>query len=122
LCECKKHANPIKRETVQILHSRMLSVGAQKGIMVSTSSFQSGALEFANAHGIALVQVESGNFSYITNSISRRPPIPDDADDYVGFSETEINLTDIHYHVLKKKDCSFLDDYFEKSVCTVDAT
>ena len=30
------HKNPIKRETVQVLHQKLQSVGAQKGVLVST--------------------------------------------------------------------------------------
>jgi Restriction endonuclease len=31
LVEAKLHKNPIKRETVQVLHQKLQSVGAQKG-------------------------------------------------------------------------------------------
>lgn len=33
------------------------SLGAQKGILISTSNFQSGAIEYAKTHGIALIQM-----------------------------------------------------------------
>ena len=33
------------------------AIGAQKGIVVSTSNFQSGAIDYAKAHGIALIQM-----------------------------------------------------------------
>ncbi|MCH6258412.1 restriction endonuclease [Puniceicoccaceae bacterium K14] len=57
LIECKHHKSPIKRDVVQVLRDRMRSVGAQKGMIFSTAKFQSGALKYAKAHGIALVQV-----------------------------------------------------------------
>ncbi|GLC62603.1 hypothetical protein PLESTB_001918300 [Pleodorina starrii] len=55
LVEAKKHTHPIKREVSQILHQKVQSSGAQKGMIVSTVPFQRGALDFAKAHGIALV-------------------------------------------------------------------
>ena len=57
LVEAKKHKNAIKREVVQVLHSKVLSVGAQKGVVVSTAPFQRGAMEFAREHGIGLIRV-----------------------------------------------------------------
>lgn len=53
--ECKKHKNPIKREVVQVLHAKQQSLGAQKAMIFSTSKFQSGAIEYASEHGLALV-------------------------------------------------------------------
>ncbi|MGH7147819.1 MAG: restriction endonuclease [Nitrospiraceae bacterium] len=70
LVECKHYKNSVKREIVQSLHSKLLSVGAQKGMVFSTSGFQSGALEFAKAHGIATIQVAEGRTSYFTKSLS----------------------------------------------------
>lgn len=68
LIECKRHATPIKREAVQTLWAKMQSVGAQKGIVFATSGFQSGAIEFANAHGVALVTIADGRSSYLTRA------------------------------------------------------
>ena len=65
LVECKRYKNPVPREKVQALHSKMQAVGAQKGIMFSTSGFQSGAVEFATAHGIALVHLQDGRTYYL---------------------------------------------------------
>ena len=69
--EAKRHSYPIKREAVQALHSKLESVGAQKGVLVSTAPFQNGALEFALVHGIALVKVTEGRFTYETKSSAR---------------------------------------------------
>ncbi len=65
ICEAKKHNHPIKRELVQTLHAKVRSLGAQKGALFATSSFQRGAIEYAKAHGIALVHVTEGRFTYI---------------------------------------------------------
>jgi hypothetical protein len=69
LAEAKRHKNPIKRELVASLHSKLLSVGAQKAALFSTAPFQSGAVSFAKTHGIALVKVTEGRFTYETRSI-----------------------------------------------------
>lgn len=85
IVECKKHKNPIKREVVQTLRDKQQSVGAQKAMVVSTSAFQSGAIEYASSHNIALVQIMSGQTVYIQNSLS--PPelcTPEDAENFVG--------------------------------------
>ncbi len=75
IVEAKRHKNPIKRELVQVLHSKMQSVGAHKGVMFSTSGFQRGAVDFAKTHGIALVSVTEGRFMYETKSAERRPAL-----------------------------------------------
>lgn len=75
LIEGKRHKNPIKRELVQVLHSKLQSVGAHKAVMVSTAPYQSGALEFALTHGIALVTVTEGRFTYETKSVDNRPSL-----------------------------------------------
>lgn len=66
--EAKRHSNPIKRELVQALLSKVQSIGAQKGVMFSTSHFQRGAITFAMAHGIALVSVTEGRFTFETKA------------------------------------------------------
>jgi hypothetical protein len=66
LVEAKRHKNPIKRELVQVLHQKIQSTGAHKGVMFSTSPYQAGALDFARAHGIALVTVIEGRSLYET--------------------------------------------------------
>jgi len=61
--EAKRHKHPIKRETVQTLHSKIRSVGAHKGVVVSTAPFQQGALVFASVHNIALVTITEGRWT-----------------------------------------------------------
>ncbi len=68
LCECKHYKSSVKRGKVAELHRKLESIGAQKAILISTSKFQSGAVEYANAHGIALIYVENYNFEYISHS------------------------------------------------------
>jgi len=86
IVECKKHKNPIKREVVQTLRDKQQSVGAQKAMVVSTSAFQSGAIEYASSHNIALVQIIGGQAVYIRNSLTRpEARVLEYAEDYVGF-------------------------------------
>lgn len=68
--EAKLHRNPIKRELVQVLCQKVHSVGAHKGVMVATSPYQSGAIGFAKAHGIALVTVMESRFVFATRNIA----------------------------------------------------
>ena len=57
LVECKQYNSPVKRERVELLYSRLQSTGAHKGILMTTAQFQSGALRFAEEHGITLIEV-----------------------------------------------------------------
>ncbi|MCK5136640.1 MAG: restriction endonuclease [Bacteroidales bacterium] len=69
LIECKRYSSPVKREAVQILHSKLSSLGAQKGVLVSTSGFQRGAIQYAKEHGIALLRIAAGRMTYETKNI-----------------------------------------------------
>jgi restriction system protein len=74
LVECKHHARAVERQDVQVLHSKMRSLGAQKAMLFSKSGFQSGALEYAASHSIALVEVATGASNWHTRS--EGPPTP----------------------------------------------
>jgi hypothetical protein len=85
LVEAKRHKNAIKRGLVQELHSKMQSVGAQKGVMFATADFQYGAIAFAATHGIALIRVTEGRFLYETRSaLDRTALTPEQARDQWG--------------------------------------
>src|SRR5215218_5571353 len=73
LVEAKRHKHPIKRELVQILYQKVQSVGAHKGAIISTAPYQSGAVEFAKVHGIALATVTEGRFTFETRAASQAP-------------------------------------------------
>jgi len=73
LVECKRYRKPVEREVVQVLYDRLRSVGAQKGILFSTSKFQSGALEYSVRHGIALIQLIDGDALIVGRSRDRLP-------------------------------------------------
>lgn len=77
LVECKRYSSAIKRETVQILKDKVESIGAQKGILVSASGFQKGAIQYAKLHGIALLRIIKGKMTYETRSLDKTNNIPD---------------------------------------------
>ena len=59
LVECKQYNSPVKRERVELLYSRLQSTGSHKGILMTTAQFQSGALRYAEQHGITLIEVRN---------------------------------------------------------------
>ena len=65
LIECKHHRRPVSRDVVALLVHKVQSSGSQKGVVVSTSGFQSGALEVADKHGVALLHLKAGGFARI---------------------------------------------------------
>lgn len=71
IVECKQYRSPVKRDMVVLLHSKLNSIGANKGILMSTSGFQSGAVEYAKEHGVALLQVIDKLVLTIQNSVSQ---------------------------------------------------
>jgi restriction system protein len=72
LVECKKHRNDIKRDVVQLLFDKIRAIGAHKGIIFATSSFQSGAYQFANEHGIALIRIIEGRLTFVTKGVEQK--------------------------------------------------
>lgn len=70
LVECKHHKNPIKRDVIMVLESKLRDTKAHKGMVFSTCAFQSGALDFAKVHGIATLQVADSGTAYCTKSFS----------------------------------------------------
>ena len=68
LVECKKHKRSIERKVVAELKQKIDSIGANKGIIISTSGFQEGAAKFAEKNGIALWQIIDGRVMHIKNS------------------------------------------------------
>ena len=71
LAECKKYNKSISRDKVEILYSRLQSLGMNKGILISTSGFQSGAIQFAKSHGIALIQVFNKSIDFCVMSANK---------------------------------------------------
>ena len=83
--EAKRLTHPIKRELVQVLHQKVQSVGAHKGVMFSTAPYQSGALDYAKVHGIALATVTEGRFTLETRGRDGGPALSrEEALDHYG--------------------------------------
>lgn len=76
LIECKKYRGAVEREQVQVLHGKVASLGAHKGMLFTTSGFQSGAIKYAQAHGVALVSIADGAATYHTRSAFPVKPPP----------------------------------------------
>lgn len=74
LIECKKQVRSVERDEVSGLYDKVKSLGAQKGILISTAGFQSGAVQYAKVHGIALWQICDNLIKHISNSIGYPPP------------------------------------------------
>ena len=105
LIECKRYKNPIERELVQILNDKLHSVGAQKAMLFSTSKFQSGAIEYASTHGIALVQLVNGESTYHTRAadgVRHKPPPWANIPKYVGWLLTTEDGKAIKYSSFAK--------------------
>ena len=73
IIECKHHTGNIKRTVVTDLCAKIQSIGAQKGIIISTSGFQKDAVTYAQIHGIALWQIVDTFIRHFTNSVRREP-------------------------------------------------
>ena len=96
IVECKKHNSTIKREVVQLLKDKLHSLGAQKGILFSTAKFQSGCIEYAEKHGLALVRIIDGKYTYEVKSLNKENIwYPPDLPKYIG--EYIYNLTEDGY-------------------------
>ena len=70
LVECKRYSRPVEREKVVLLSDKVRSVGANKGVLISTSGFQSGTVEYAKIHGISLIQIFDKHIMHIQASAS----------------------------------------------------
>lgn len=87
LCECKRYKSPVKQEVVLALESKLQSIGAHKGIILSTSKFQRGAIEYAQAHGIALIQMTDRGPEYFSHSSG---PFEEDPNDPFLYGERHL--------------------------------
>jgi restriction system protein len=77
LVECKHEGRKTERHDIQVLHQKVQSAGAHKGMVFSVAGFQSGALEFAKVHGIATVQFAEGSTTWHTRRDGPSLSLPD---------------------------------------------
>lgn len=76
LVECKHQRRPVERDEVIVLEGKLRDVGGHKGILFSTSGFQSGAITYAAARGIATVTVVAGQWLFETKAARPTPAPP----------------------------------------------
>lgn len=61
IIECKMYTHPVKRDALVALQDKVQEMGAQKGILVTTASFQRGAIQYAKNKGITLIRLKGAN-------------------------------------------------------------
>lgn len=102
ICECKQLKERVERKVVAELDAKLKSLGFHKGILLSTSGFQSGAIQYAKAHGIALIQVY--DHSCEPYSFSGGPDaVPDENDPFLYLHN--------HWPPYRAIDCTTEDDF-----------
>jgi restriction system protein len=76
LVECKRHADPVKRDDLLALESKLRDVGAHKAMIFSTAGFQRGAVDYARERGIATVTFIDGRLTYETKGVDAQSDPP----------------------------------------------
>lgn len=106
LVECKHQQNPVKRDVVQILHDRIRSTGAHKGMLFATTTFQSGAIAYATKHGIALVRMAEGASSWATRAAGppTTPPPWAKIPSYIGWRVCHTQDGNERIRIMSKQD------------------
>lgn len=118
LIECKKYKDKIKREVVQLLHQKIQAIGAHKGIVCSTSGFQSGALKYAKIHGIACIQVVLGETTFHTKSAGPQKLNYDPCEVWgipriCGYMQQFISKSCVNNSIVSKRDLKYIGKFLE---------
>jgi len=71
IVECKLRRDRIKRSDVQVLHTKLRSIGAQKAIFVTSTGFQRGAVEFASRYQISLALSNGSSLHFTMKTFMR---------------------------------------------------
>lgn len=101
LVECRRCSSSVKRDVIMILESKIRDSNAHKKIVISTSGFQSGAIEYAEMR-LLQSSTETCISSLSVGSGSSSPPPWIDLSEYVGWF-TSMNREDC-------KSFSLIDD------------
>lgn len=117
LVECKHYKGPIKREQIQALNDKIRSTGAHKGIFITTSYFQSGALKYGKEHGIALISIIDGKMRYEARSKDgiMNPIIPEWANCPPYCMAIQTHISDTSTSISYVEDIDGLLKYLVKS-------
>lgn len=113
LIECKMYKGPVSRDKVQILYDKLRAAGAQKGVLVTSSYFQKGALEYANLHGIALVQIIDGKLMYHVRSNNlENIEYPDFIQKFTAVALNNLGPSSVGVYTIDKSDylLNFIQD------------
>ena len=115
LVECKHQKSPIKRDVVQVLHNKVQATGAHKGMIFTTTTFQRGAIKYANIHGIALVRIAEGKTFYETKGLDRpvEPPPWANIPSYMGCFISLTNSGNIQYSTVSVRNPDALNDFLD---------
>ena len=113
LVECKNQTRPVERDEVMVLESKIRDVNAQKGMLFSTSGFQSGAIEFASAKHIATVSIVEGKWLYETRAAGparAEPPPWVHVDPFAGIRVTK-TPSGISCHTIELARLDAIDEW-----------
>lgn len=117
LIECKKYSSSVKRDVIMVLESKLQDSNAHKGMVFSTSGFQSGAIEYANKRGIATITVQHGHTNYHTKSAKQVSPIiPSwiDLPDFIGWFTSLTDENNHAYSLVENKRLKPLEEWYSK--------
>jgi len=120
LVECKHYKSSIQREKVQVLYDKIRACGAQKGVLVSSSNFQSGAITYATQHGIGLIQLTEAGSEYHTramlNTVVANHHVPyNDGVPYIGVLQTSPKEGIMQCSYLSSRNTA-LREFLEKGI------
>ncbi len=101
---------------MQVLRDRIQTIGAHKGMLFATTGYQRGALEYAAAHGIALVTIADGRTSYHTRSRHGPVQYPPGLPPYVGWIRALTADVSEQYTLLDADRPEFVIEAFSRVV------
>jgi len=116
LIECKHHKKPIKRDIVQVLYDRLRATGGHKGMIFATTTFQKGAVAYAQKHGIALVQIADGKTSYCVKGQEGIVNYPPWVSAYVGWIRTLTNEGNEAYRLVTANEPNQILERFTPAI------
>lgn len=90
IIECKCYKQPVNRDLVLALNSKVQDLGAHKGMLFATSGFQRGAISYAKRRGIALVKLADGRATYFAKSERPLRSWPTDLPKFVALLRQDI--------------------------------
>ena len=121
LVECKRYKNPVKRDAIMILESKIRDSATHKGMVFSTSGFQKGALTYANKRGIATITVQHGHTNYFTRTAGGRPATPPPwvkLSEYIGWLITLTKNGDESHSLIDDDRNDPLHEWFHSPLST----